>query len=249
MQSTSPCDFLPWDTNFFGFRIARVVGHQLDPQRTHDILEWCKTQEIRCVYFLADSDHPSTVRLAEDNGFRQVDIRVTLQCDMRDRRAMYRNDSSEVANLRTALSKDIPTLQAIAGASHTDTRFYADPLFPRQSCQALYETWIKGSCEGDADVVLVAELEEQPVGYVSCHLFSNSSHGQIGLVGVASQAQGRGVGRALIECSLDWFAEQEVELVRIVTQGHNVPSQRLYQQCGFLSYSVQLWYHKWMPNC
>jgi hypothetical protein len=37
--------------------------------------------------------------------------------------------------------------------------------------------------------------------------------------------------------------------VNVVTQGRNSKAQRLYERCGFLTRSVQLWYHRWfMPR-
>ena len=249
METIESCQFLSWDTDFFGRRIARVIGHQLNTQRVETILEWCGNHAIECLYFLADSDDPETVRLAEDYGFRLVDVRVTLQCSIRDRRTGYSNDRSEAVRVRPSQSGDIPILQAIARTSYGKSRFYFDPYFPQESCDALYETWIKRSCEGYADVVLVAEVHDRPVGYVSCHLFSDTRRGQIGLVGIESQAQGRGVGQILADHCLHWFAEHGVEVVSVVTQGRNIAAQRLYQRCGFSIHSVQLWYHKWMPDC
>lgn len=249
METIEPCQFLSWDTNFFGHRIARATVHQLSPQTVEAILEWCETQAIECVYFLADSDHAETVRLAEDYGFRLVDIRVTLQCNIKDRQARLSSNLTKTVHVRHSHQSDIPALQAIARTSYGDSRFYFDPCFPAKSCEALYETWIKRSCEGYADVVLVAEVNYQPVGYISCHLISNTLHGQIGLVGVGSQARDGGVGRILVEHSLRWFAEHDVEVISVVTQGRNIAGQRLYQRCGFLTRSVQLWYHKWMPDC
>ena len=76
---------------------------------------------------------------------------------------------------------------------------------------------------------------------------NNIIQGQIGLVGVSAEARGRGVGHALVNHALDWFTRNDVEAVAVVTQGGNVAAQRLYQRCGFLTESVQLWYHKWMP--
>ena len=244
-----PCQFLPWDTNFFGRRIAWAIEHRLSLETVEAILEWCETHAIDCIYFLADSDHAETVRLAEDYSFRLVDIRVTLQCNIGDRQARRSNDLCQTVRVRHSRQSDIPALQAIARTSYGDSRFYFDPCFSIQSCEALYETWIKRSCEGYADVVLVAEVNDQPVGYVSCHLITNTPCGQIGLVGVGSQARGRIVGRTLIDHSLHWFAEHGVELVSVVTQGRNIAAQRLYQHCGFLTHSVQLWYHKWLSDC
>jgi len=248
LENIEPCQFLPWDTEFFGRRIARAIEHRLNVQQVRAILEWSENHAIECLYFLADSDHAETVKLAEDYGFRLVDIRVTLQRSIGDRPARYRNDRSEVVRIRPSCSGDIPILWAIAQTSYGDSRFYFDPCFPVESCEALYETWIKRSCEGYADVVLVAEVDDRPVGYVSCHLCSNRPHGQIGLIGVGSQARDCGVGQILVNHSLDWFAEHGVGVVSVVTQGRNIAAQRLYQRCGFLTHSVQLWYHKWMPS-
>ena len=41
---------------------------------------------------------------------------------------------------------------------------------------------------------------------------------------------------------------QGAQAVTVVTQGRNRAAQRLYQQCGFLSRDLQLWYHKWYPR-
>jgi dTDP-4-amino-4,6-dideoxy-D-galactose acyltransferase len=249
METVEFCQLLPWDSDFFGKRIGRAIVHRLSPETVEAIVKWCETHAIECLYFLADSDHMETVRLAEDNGFRFVDIRVSLQCNVIDRQARYSDDPSQTVRVRHSRQSDIATLQTIARTSHSDSRFYFDPCFPADSCEALYETWIKRSCEGYADVVLVAELNDQPVGYVSCHLMGNEPRGQIGLVGVGSQARGRGLGRILIDHSLHWFSDQTVERVRVVTQGRNISAQRLYQSCGFTTKSVQLWYHRWLFDC
>lgn len=249
MGTLEPCEFLSWDTNFFGRRIARITEHRLNPQRVKAILEWCKIHAIECIYFLADSDHAETVRMAEDYGFRLVDIRVTLQYNIGDGKDHLRIGLPQTVRVRQSRQSDILALQAIARTSHGDSRFYFDPCFSKDSCEALYKTWIKRSCEGYADVVLVAEVNDQPVGYVSCHLIDNTPHGQIGLVGVGSQAWGRGVGETLIDHCLYWFAEHGVKVVSVVTQGRNVAAQRLYQRCGFLTHSIQIWYHKWLSDC
>ena len=90
-------------------------------------------------------------------------------------------------------------------------------------------------------------LEKQPVGYVSLHLLANGQ-GQIGLIGVGERARGKGVGKSLIYGSMDWLLAQNVEIERVATQGRNIAAQRLYQSCGFLTHSVQLWHHRWQTE-
>jgi len=243
METPEPCEFLPWDSEFFGLRIGRVRASRLEAPGVVKILEWCTANAIQCLYLLADSDHAATVRLAEDNGFRLVDVRVTLEANLRKRPACPgdKGDSS----IRLSRPADLADLQAIARICHTDSRFYYDGHFSRSSCDALYETWIRRSCEDYADAVLVAESEGRPVGYVSCHLPRSTAQGQIGLVGLAAEARGQGLGQRLVAGALDWFAQQGIEEVSVVTQGRNVAAQRLYQRCGFLTRSIQLWYHRW----
>jgi RimJ/RimL family protein N-acetyltransferase len=45
--------------------------------------------------------------------------------------------------------------------------------------------------------------------------------------------------------ALQWFADQGMDSMEVVTQGRNVAAQRLYQKCGFATKEVQLWYHHW----
>ncbi len=247
MQTIEPCQLLEWDSQFFGRNIGRVTEHRLEPQNMAAINVWCTDHLIDCLYFLADSDHADTIRLAEDNGFRLVDMRVTLQCRIADWQARAVNGRPSEGCVRPVIPSDVLTLQAIARKSHTDSRFYFDGCFSLERCGALYELWIKRSCEGHADHVLVAELNGQPVGYFSCH--RQGAQGQVGLVGMSEEAHGKGMGQYLTHQAMQWFADQSVESVEVVTQGRNIAAQRLYQRCGFLVRSVQLWYHKWMPNC
>lgn len=204
---------------------------------------WCSQNAIECLYFLARSSEPSVFEIAQTHGFDLVDIRVTYSQKIAGL-ATSTNRHPEVL-IRPVEPTDIPKLQEIARYSHTDSRFYADKHFPRNLCDALYDTWIARSCAGYADVVLVAESRRAPVGYISCHLDTTNKHGSIGLVGVDEQTRGQGIGQALVKQALEWFLAQRMLTVTVVTQGRNIVAQRLYQKNGFFTESMQLWYHKW----
>jgi dTDP-4-amino-4,6-dideoxy-D-galactose acyltransferase len=198
----------------------------------------------RALYFLSRADEANTTRLAEDNGFRLVDIRMTFEYRMNGE---VKDPANGTVSVRHASPDDRRVLRGIAQESYHDTRYYFDAGFPQHLSDALYGTWLDRSCEGYAQAMLVAELGGVPVGYVSCHLDREPYLGRIGLVGVSSQAQGRGIGQTLVFSALKWFSTQKVPEVRVVTQGRNCAAQRLYQRCGFLTQCVQLWYHKWYP--
>jgi dTDP-4-amino-4,6-dideoxy-D-galactose acyltransferase len=242
-RQQSVCEFLEWDSRFFDLRVGRMVASRLTPQMVTSAFEWAKAEGIDCLYLLADSDDPQTIALAEAHGFNFRDIRVTLECALPGILATAPTNVPREP-VRTARPQDIPALRSIAAESHRMGRFYSDPYFSDSRCDDLYQTWIEKSCKGYADTVLVVEHSGQPAGYLSCHL-SPAGRGTIGLVGVDSRAQRQGLGLRLVQASLRYFQENGMNLVTVVTQGSNCPSQRLYQFCGFRTQIVQLWYHRW----
>lgn len=244
MPVEDPCEFLEWDSSFFGLRIARVAGDSLAAERVGEIETWCERHRIDCLYFLARLDDPATVRLAELNRYRLVDVRVTLELDAGARIPLPPLAGDRI-RIRPASADDTGPLGEIACRSHRDTRFYADRNFPRDSSDLLYATWIERSVAGYAERVLVAEAGGRAVGYVTCHLKSGKADGEIGLLGVDVEERGQGIGPRLISEAAAWLAERGARVVKVTTQGRNVVAQRMYQRRGFVTASIGLWYHRW----
>lgn len=243
MSGDAICQVLEWDSEFFGKRIARATVCTLTENSVVEIEEWCADRGIDCLYFRASSTDAETTRLAHEKNFRLVDVRMTFEREV---------DSSDLvwavgSKIRKAEESDIPTLRKIARWGHRDTRFYCDGNFPVERCDALYETWIDKSFRGWAKQVLVATEGGSVQGYLACDL-PQPHCGQIGLVGVAEEARGRGLGAAMVSAGLRWFAAQGARTVSVVTQGRNIAGQRLYQKSGFLTKSVELWFHRWFTQ-
>lgn len=247
----APCEYLSWDSEFFGYRIARVMGHRLSFTQMANIEHWCAQNEIECLYLLADSDHGETTLLAERNAFHLVDLRMTLAIENSALASLPLTGavSSRGIQIRAARLSDVPSLETIARTAHEDSRFYHDQHFSKDKCSDLYATWIRRSCQGLAEQVFIAEHDDQVVGYITCtHVVGENPHGAIGLVGVAAAERGMGIGQVLVNRSLRWFVEHDCQAVEVVTQGRNVVAQRMYQRCGFMSQSMRLWYHRWFDH-
>lgn len=237
------CQFLPWDSDFFQCRIARATVSRLTDDLAACIVDWCDAHAIDCLYFLADPSDAATIRLAQQHGCSLVDVRVLLGRQL-DTEISPQARVSRIC-VRPVAVDDIPSLRAIAKVSHRDSRFCFDSNFEAGRAALMFEIWIEKSCHGYADAVLVAEVEGRSVGYVTCQL-QEGSNGQIGLCGVASEAQGQGIGHRLVQGALQWFLDRGVKRVTVVTQGRNSAAQRLYQRCGFVTESMHLWYHWWL---
>ncbi len=245
-----PCEWLPWDTDFFRCRIARVCGDTLKPEQAAEIDDWSRSHRIQCLYFLSRADDPLTIQTAEQHGFALVDIRITFERVLMRSPELARPNLPVGVSIRPSQAGDQTGLQAIAGTAHTATRFFNDSHFPHQRVEDLYAVWIALEVQGRAQTVLVAaSTANQPLGYVSCHLDAAQRKGTIGLVGVDAENRGKGIGKNLVLAAADWFRARETREVTVVTQGNNLAAQRLYQHCNFLSQNLQLWYHKWYPRC
>lgn len=239
-MNDTPIDFLQWDSEFFGYRIARVRDHRLTPDMIPTLRTWCAAEQIACVYLLTDLDDPPTHHVAAQLGGVLTDVRVT-----------FARNSAHAQTLDPAIRpcqpEDIMSLREIAAASYGDSRFYADPHFDRQRVDELYALWIERSCSGYAKQVFVAEANGAPSGFITCDV-TDEGDGSIGLIGVAESQRGSGIGSRLIETALDWFATNGAARVSVVTQGRNLGAQRFYQRAGFTTSNMQAWYHWWLEQ-
>jgi dTDP-4-amino-4,6-dideoxy-D-galactose acyltransferase len=236
------CHYLPWDSEFFGIRIARLNCSRLTSGSAAAAEAWCIAEKIDCLYFLAVSDDPRTVNVAEDHGFRFMDVRVTLSAELAPVSSPV--EPAAPTPVRRCRPEDLPALRALAGVSHRESRFYADPGFSDPVCDRLYETWIERSCSGYADAVFVADLGAGAAGYATAHR-GKLGEGSLGLIAVHPEAQGLGLGPKLTAAVLGWGREQRLSRIDVVTQGRNCRAQKMYGRCGFLPETLQFWYHRW----
>lgn len=82
------CKFLEWDSDFFGKRIARVVPRTLNSTDAQTARAWLNQHQIEIAYALLDADDAESARALHQVGFRYVDTRLTLECDLRSRDAV-----------------------------------------------------------------------------------------------------------------------------------------------------------------
>ncbi len=238
------CRYLDWDSNFFQRRIARLLPTRLEPGRLDQALDWCRSQNIDCLYFLASGDHPASLRLACLHGFILMDTRLTLECRLPNAGLAAEPYQGDIL-VRSWVPGDVPVLSDIAAQSFIQTRFHNDPAFTREQATALYRTWIEVSCQGYADCVLVAVDLTAPAGFISLKFDPTQQHGTIALLGVAAAHRQRGVGRQLVHAGLEWLVAQGARRVSVVTAGANMAALHLYQRSGFYITSMEYWFHKW----
>lgn len=232
-----PCEMMPWDTEFFGFRIAGVRGNVLNEQSARNADAWCREHQVRCLYCNLRGGDFDGVKVAESNHYELVDAKTTLE------RRIESHAGRNNPTIRTAIEHDADALESIATASHRGGRFDRDIRFGKGKAAEMFRVWIRNALSDANDHVIVAEMDRRVVGYSICRM--RESEATISLLAVDDSARKRGLGAALVEQSLAVFASNDRTLATVVTQIGNIPAQRLYQRCGFATRSTTLVYHKW----
>ncbi len=73
------------------------------------------------------------------------------------------------------------------------------------------------------------------MGFVAVKLDSDESMGEIYMVAVDPDFQGRGIGSALISFALDWMKDAGMSIAMVETGGDrgHAPARRTYEKLGF----------------
>lgn len=226
-----------WDSEFFGYEIASVHCVETTPECLDYALTRCRELDIDCLYF-------ETVDLRDeafDREFDLVDKKIVFRRSVGKKEDLKTDDT-----VRPFVESDLPELAEIAGEIFGATRFYNDPQFETQKCDALYERWITNACASYADVVLVATVAGKPCGFITCNHEGES--GDIGLVGVERSVQGDGIGTKLLMAAIEWLQKQDVTSVTVETQSENNAARRLYTAAGFRESEQRFVFHRWFDH-
>lgn len=224
---------LPWDSDFFGFTVARIAGAGPGGRGLGEAVAGCRAAGVRCAYLLCGIEESATLVEAVRCGFRPVDVRVTL-------RARLASSSSGPSGARDAREGDLPDLRSLARSSFRDSRFFVDGKFATTKAEDLFQIWVERDFQSGS--VVVAEHEGRVAGFATARV--DEGEGVIGLVSVSPARRGLGVGRTVVSALLAKLADR-VERARVVTQARNPGAIGLYEGLGFRTASLETWLHWW----
>lgn len=216
-----------WLTGVFGYPVYSLAAETPAEQ----LREHAQRHE-RALYFakVASAD-VAAVRALTEAGMYVVDANVTLSRGP-GQATPAPGSACRIAPLEPAWADDVLD---IAGHCFRTSRFHLDPEIPDALAHRVKREWIRSYVEGRRGVeLLVALLDNRPAGFLA--VLEHERDGRcvrvIDLVGVAEEAQGQGIGVALVTRFVERHAGPADEL-RVGTQIANTPSLALYARLGF----------------
>jgi len=237
---------LAWDTECFGFPVARIVPESLPTPVLVDVLTRAQQRGFRLVYWTTAPHCTLGVELLQQ--FHRV---------LADRKVIWRRELTGAALPVTAPPRGFqvrrfpkgpasPSLINLAVAAGMYSRFRVDHRFPRLAFDDLYRTWIERSTRREiADAVLIGATEgsDEAQGMITVAVEGDTA--RIGLIAVAAQARGRGLGAALMRAAHEHMVRRGCVQAKVATQSDNVIACRLYQSAAYRLDAARNVYHFW----
>jgi dTDP-4-amino-4,6-dideoxy-D-galactose acyltransferase len=156
---------LPWDSEFFGYNIAKLNGiFLLNPPYFRPYADYtpilqklnkiARKKHIKYLFAHVDSRDLATLQALGKLGFSIIENRIYYYADVRDYHYKERYPT------RLANSDDVESLgRAAIGAVNLYDRFHADPFLKAEDIDRLMYKWVEASVlNGFADAVIVPDF-------------------------------------------------------------------------------------------
>lgn len=234
---------LKWDSDFFNLNIGYISCLRLTPNIEKHIKDFIREEKIDMLEYRCNCHDRTSVVTSEESGYSFVDIRLTLQHYLLSQLEI---DRLKGFSIHKGKKRDIAKLQKIAADIYVASRYYFDENFDRSKVKEFYQGWVKKAVLGTFDdFTYVFYRKKGPIGFCTIKKMRTNA-AKIGLFGLDTAYRGKGLSSVFLNAVLKKLKEEEkIGYVEVVTQGRNYAAQRLYQRCGFVTKSTELWYHKW----
>lgn len=148
--------------------------------------------------------------------------------------------------IRDCTDKDLKDIMYIAYNSFKIDRFHSDFNLDRESCNRYYEKWIKNSYNGFADRIIVAEYNDEVIGFTTFKYFSSDNFARGVLSAVSDKYRKLGAYTSMLYEGIYWIINHNSDLkgIFVGTQIDNIAVQKVWSKLGFSMYDSHYVLHK-----
>jgi len=229
---------LAWDSNFFGYPIARIDLDQNGGEELDRLFKQLVFAEIRLAYFFVPPVEKKMNEYIIKKGGVLVDEK-TVFLKQTEKHTGFSNQINESRNVE--INERLIKLSLQAG---TYSRFRTDKNFVKNEYERLYIEWITRSVNKEISFKTLEAIKgSEIVGITTLDDKKNYAH--IGLVAVDEKYRGQGIGHDLIRSADTIAFTMGFKEIDVVTQLQNKGACRLYEKCNFRIDRITNVYHYW----
>ncbi|HPY66805.1 MAG TPA: GNAT family N-acetyltransferase [Bacteroidales bacterium] len=238
-MTTNVLEHLQWDSDFFGYKVARFIFDENGLSKYYHIIDEIKETNVRLTYLYSP---PSARELNErivSSGGVLVD-KKTIFVKSTEKHTTFYNRISEWQE-----SEPGHKLVNLALNAGIYSRFFLDKKFSNNEYERLYTKWLLKSVSGELALkTIIARNESEITGFIT--LGKNNMRADIGLISVDPLFRGKGIGSDLVKYADNLSLNMGFDQIGVVTQLDNVNACKLYTNCGFKIESITDVYHLWL---
>jgi ribosomal protein S18 acetylase RimI-like enzyme len=158
----------------------------------------------------------------------------------------------EMANIRQAMTEDIPRMQEIAVLAWNPIFVLCEHIMGRQLFHTVNPDWkadkrsqVSSHFERYPQWTFVVEEGNKIVGFLTYFLDEEKKIGEIGNNAVDPEYQGRGYGEMMHREALRRFRESGMSYAKVGTwlDDSHIPARAAYEKLGFKPYIRSVYYY------
>ena len=209
---------LNWDSNFFNLKVGEIIIDK-DFEINSDL-------DFDLIVVKQKQDYKVSI-LAYQEVFKEVKVTFSKIVSQNN---LISEPSVFDADMETVNEKD---LFPLAYESGKHSRFLLDKTFKVEDFKKLYEQWVINSLNKKfADKVFYLKKNETICGFITLKKH-DSQIASIGLVAIAENMQGIGLGSTLLQIAENYCFNQNIKELRIPTQKTNLQACKFYSKMGY----------------
>jgi len=232
---------LEWDSNFFGFEVAKYNNDISSQADFEDVCCSLKANNVKLCYLFVDPDSQMDKILKKNQVFL-ADEKITY----------FKNINSKInviidKNIQlNAESKVSEKMLDIAIQTSEYSRFRIDKKLPENAFKELYFKWIQNAVNDKESGELFVYKDNNVLKGLIYLKEINEKNGSISLIGVDQGYRGEQIGSKLIQKSEEYFKTINKNELQVVTQKANKLACRFYEKNGFKVRNITNVYHLWL---
>jgi dTDP-4-amino-4,6-dideoxy-D-galactose acyltransferase len=235
-------EYMSWDSDFFNKKIGRLLI--TDVNNLESFLKDAATTGYQLIYVFGDKEYFVNNDIIKKFNGKLIDRKIVYEKRITSAEGQLLS-VAEGINISEYIDNELTLeLEQLAYISGRYSRFKLDNNFGKNDFFKLYKIWLERSLSKEiADKVYVVK-HNSIIGFVT--LKYNDDIGDIGLLAIDNNNQGKGYGKQLIQrCLLD-LIQKEIYTINVSTQLDNKDACVFYEKCGFNTKLITNIYHFWL---